>query len=270
MDTTSTASSDAEHQPTATIANILRVDDATDKRDRTDTNAPPFFRLPRELRDEIYELATLSEGKFYYDITLRADGPAQKTVYIDRGAHRTFSNSQFEIEFSAAAERRVKSFVTGGDGSGLRLVGPGPQDYVRATALRRGQMFVKAEDVWLEVSKGPRADGEIGNNIHTLVLVIPLVCPRTTPTPIQQSVIFKFKFPDKAELGPRVRLDCYWDGDVPDFDEILHFPSDDGSIVQQVLNIAKEVDWKGSMREYMLWQRYILRYAHKGPSPTFF
>jgi hypothetical protein len=94
----------------------------------------PFFRLPRELRDESYELAVLSQKTFFYDITLRADTPAQKAAYIDRGARRTFSNSQFEVEFSAVAERRIKSLVGGRDGNGLRLEGPGPQGYWQRTS----------------------------------------------------------------------------------------------------------------------------------------
>ena len=132
----------------ATDSSAHAVDDATAQ--------PPFFRLPRELRDEIYDLAVMSEEKFYYDIALRAERPAQKAVYIDRGAHRTFSNSQFETEYSAAAEQRIKSLVTGGDRCGLRLVGPGRPDYRRQAEIKTPQGMVKAEDVWLEISKGPR------------------------------------------------------------------------------------------------------------------
>lgn len=103
------------------------------------TAQPPFFRLPRELRDEIYDLAVVSEEKFYYDIAVRADGPAQKAMYIDRGAHRTFSNSQFEVEYSAAAERRIKSLVTGGDRCGLRLGEPGRPEYPRQAEIMTRQ-----------------------------------------------------------------------------------------------------------------------------------
>ena len=52
-------------------------------------------------------------------------------------------------------------------------------------------------------------------------------------------------------------------------DGILHFPSGDDSVVQQILSISSEVDWKGSFREYMLWHRYVVKYAHSGPSPAF-
>lgn len=246
----------------ATDSSAHAVDDATAQ--------PPFFRLPRELRDKIYDLAVMSEEKFYYDIALRAERPAQKAVYIDRGAHRTFSNSQFETEYSAAAEQRIKSLVTGGDRCGLRLVGPGRPDYRRQAEIKTPQGMVKAEDVWLEISKGPRADGHIGHSIHALVLAIRMTGPQITRLEPAPSVIFKFKFPDKAELGPRLRFDCYWDIEAPThIHDHLHFPSDDDSVVQQILSISPGVDWKGSFREYMLWHRYIVKYAHSGPSPAF-
>ena len=246
----------------ATDPSAHAVDDATAQ--------PPFFRLPRELRDEIYDLAVMSEEKFYYDIAVRADGPAQKAMYIDRGAHRTFSNSQFEVEYSAAAERRIKSLVTGGDRCGLRLGEPGRPEYPRRAEIMTRHGMVKAEDVWLEISKGPRADGHIGHSIHALVLAIRMKGPETTRLQPGPSVIFKFKFPDKAELGPRLRFDCYWDMYAPThIDDILHFPSDDDSVVQQILSISSGVDWKGSFREYILLHRYVVRYAHSGPSPAF-
>lgn len=248
----------------ATDSSAHAVDDAPAQ--------PPFFRLPRELRDEICDLAVMSEEKFYYDIALRADGPARKAVYIDRGAHRTFSDSQFEVEYSTAAERRIKSLVTGGDRCGLQLEGPGHPDYYpRQGEIKCRQGMAKAEDVWLEISKGPRADGHIGHSIHALVLGIRMKGPETTRLQPGPSVIFKFKFPDKAELGPRLRFDCYWDMYAPptQMDGILHFPSGDDSVVQQILSISSGVDWKGSFREYMLLHRYVVRYAHSGPSPAF-
>jgi hypothetical protein len=129
--------------------------------------------------------------------------------------------------------------------------------------------MVKARDVWLEVSQGPRADGQTSQNIHALVLVVPMYGPIGMPMWPSPTAIFRFKFPDKEELGPRLRFDCYWDAYAENYAENLHFPSEDGSAVQQLLSMAKQADWRGSVGEYMLWQRYIVKYAHKGPSPTF-
>ena len=80
---------------------------------------------------------------------------------------------------------------------------------------------------------------------------------------LEQSMILRFKFPDEAELGQRLRLDCYWDIDAPTHHESLHFPSDDGSVIKRVLSISKEVNWKGSIREYMIWRRYVANYVRR-------
>jgi hypothetical protein len=129
--------------------------------------------------------------------------------------------------------------------------------------------MVKAQEVWLEVSQGPRADGQTNQKIHALVLVIPMYGPMGMPIWPSPKAIFKFKFSDNAELGPRLRFDCYWDAYAANYKGNLHFPSEDGSVVQQLLSMAKEADWTGSFGEYLLWHRYIVKYAHKGPSPTF-
>ena len=271
MDATSITNVNAEEKPTATVANAPRIDDGTGEADDTAATISPFFRLPRELRDEIYELAALSEETLYCNITLRADGPAQKTSHAGRDAHRTFAHSQFESEYSAAVERRIKSLVTGSDRNGLQLFVPGP-----SKNRKSGGLEVKAEEIWLEVSKGQQEDGKVRHSVHTLMLAIPLMSPDgmttleyiSSATKMSQFVTFALKFPEKEELGPCLRFDCHWDGDKDANDRLL-FLSDDGSISQQVLNVAKEMDWKGSVREYMLWQRYIVKYVRRGASPRF-
>ena len=229
------------------------------------TTQPPFFRLPRELRDEIYDLVAMSEETLYCDITLREDGPSQKTTYVDRGDHRTFSKSQFEVEYSAAIEKRAKSLIAGRDRNGLQMWGLGRPEYVMGADAR----MVKAKEVWLEASMGPRENGRISHNIHALVFVAPLLGLGYTAIGLEHSVVFKFKFPDKVELGPRLRLDCYWYKYGPEQGENLHIRSVDDSVVQQVLGIAKGMNWKGLVREYMLWQRFIVKYVHRGPSGSF-
>ena len=84
------------------------------------------------------------------------------------------------------------------------------------------------------------------------------------PGVLNPSVIFAFKFPDRAELGSRLRFDCYWDKTGANDVDYLRLPSDDGSILQQVLSVARGMNWKGSVREYLLWQRYVVEYARRG------
>ena len=263
MNTTSIANVDDNDTVTAIATNTLS--NGTDDAERTITS--PFFSLPRELRDEIYALAALDEQTLYCEITLTADGPSQKTAHAYCGARRTFPNSQYEVEYSAAIERRVKNLVTGRDRNGSYLSGPGP-----VAGVSRDGKHAKAEEIWLEVSDGQQDDGQIKRNIHALMLEIPVwpcrhprVCNNSgMPISYDPSVVFAFKFPEQAALGPRRRFDCYWNADMERRAEILLFPSDDGSVSQQVLSIAKEVNWKGSVREYMMWQRYVVEYARRG------
>lgn len=259
-------------KPTTVAASVLRVDNEMDKMART-VAATSFSRLPRELRDEIYDLLVLDEVCLDCEITLTADGQPQRTVRADRNG-RAFLNSPFEIEYVAAVERRIKKLLAGGDDGGLQL----SQTGAPADVLRSKETYVKAEGTWLEVSRGQHASGQISHNFHALVLVIPLypvydrletLESKDDKMRLNPAVRFKFKFAEKAELGPRLRVGCYWDGylevewhgdvAVTPKKRALHISSDhDGSVLQQVLNVAKEMNWKGSAREYMLWQRYIV------------
>jgi hypothetical protein len=72
-------------------------------------------------------------------------------------------------------------------------------------------------------------------------------------------VVIRFRFPDKEDLGPRRRFDACW----YQKSYKLKFPSLAGSEVQELLNIARQVAWKGSIREYMIWRRYVVRYMRR-------
>lgn len=164
MEMTKIANEDAEDNPTTGAANTLRAPDGT----AATAHDPTFFGLPRELRDEIYTLAALSEHTLYREIILRAGCPPQKSAHVGQDAHRTLSDSQFEIEYSAAAERRVRSLMNGGDRSGFFLCGPGAR---KEPYSQRAQ----ADAIWLEMSKEEQEDGEISHTVHALMLAIPLV-----------------------------------------------------------------------------------------------
>lgn len=251
MNTTSTANVDAMNTLTATAANTLRIND--------NANPSPFFRLPRELRDEIYDLVAMDEQTLYRDVTLRSDEPAQKTTYADRGVGNTFPNSQFEVEYSAAIERRFESLVGAGDYNGFHLSAPGWPEF-------------GPNDIWLAVSSGQQKNGRIRHNPHTFVLTVPM-WPFRGPKisnnkgdliRLGSCVEFAFKFPEKAELGPRLRLECYWDRRDRGGGECILMACGDNALLPHVLDVAKEMNWRGSVREYMLWQRYVEVYVRRG------
>ena len=250
MDATRIAKVSAESKPATTTANNFRIDDGTDEADCRTAARFPFFHLPRELRDEIYDLVAVSARTTYYDIVLEANRQPRTTAYVTRG------DSQFEVEFTAAVQRRVRSLLVGGDRSGLKLRGPDPREGARDPRKRD-----KAEHHWLEGSQGQRADGSYGLNIHALILVVPL-----NPTPFScepcSTVVFTFRFPGQEELGSRQRFDACWVGDSGK----LGFPEVDRSAGQELLSIAQKVVWTGSIREYMMWRRYVVRYMREEAS----
>lgn len=249
LKTANMAGGDPEHKPIVAITDTLRTEDGPNEEDRTVPGTGPFFRLPRELRDEIYNLAALGEDTIYYDIALKADEPPQKTAYTRQSTDRSFSDTQFEVEFAVAIENRVKALMGGCDQNGLHLCGPG-----------RRHEKASWKGIWLEVSEGKRPDSEVSQNIHAVKLDIPLE-PSYMHPGHEPSMVVAFKFPAKVELGPRIWFDCFWVTTDSSDRYMLVVPSKDDSVVQQLRSIAKEVSWTGSVREYMLWERYIARYV---------
>lgn len=48
----------------------------------------PFFRLPRELRDAIYDLVALDADSLYYEFSRKAGEPVQKTALVTSDVSR--------------------------------------------------------------------------------------------------------------------------------------------------------------------------------------
>lgn len=65
MDTTSIADFKPEEQPATAAANTLCIDNGTDEADRRTASTFPFFHLPREFRDEIYNLVAMDARTTY-------------------------------------------------------------------------------------------------------------------------------------------------------------------------------------------------------------
>lgn len=150
----------------------------------------------------------------------------------------------------------MRSLLLAGARSGQQLCGP-----ESCQQVRNQEKLVKAEQHWLEGSQGQRADGSHGLNIYAFILVVELypsdiisnqVCAPST-------VVFTFRFPEKEDLGPHLRFDAYWE-------EISHkitFTNVNSSAVQESLSIAQKVFWTGSIRDYMIWRRYVVDHVRK-------
>ena len=149
----------------------------------------PFFRLPRELRDDICHLNALQADIVCYDIELRALEQLRKVAYVGMRPSGALNLSQFEDEFVAAVGHRISALVAGGDRNELQISGPGPS-----------HASIGLRVIRFEASTAERADGTVVRNVHAFELFIPFVpyCAERVVV-----VFVTFKVPDKDEIGPR-------------------------------------------------------------------
>jgi hypothetical protein len=76
----------------------------------------------------------------------------------------------------------------------------------------------------------------------------------------QAVVVFQFKFTESERLGPLQDIPLSWDKH-DSRDGGFATPERYNPLVQQVRSISKKVDWKGCMRENMVWHVFFARYA---------
>lgn len=240
------------------------------------TTTSPFFRLPRELRDQIYDLVALSEHKITYDVMLRVGEPPRKKVPFRRDVPDTRSllekayrahfprrvvsaRSQFELEYSAAVGRRVKMLLVGSDLGGLQLPSPGPGLHPRVDKLVR-----KLGKVRLGYSSS--RDGKIAQNVHYLKIAMPLVPSDLLGLGLQAArrrdypmMVVVFGFPDTKELGTILSLDIPLQNSFSAGCMRFRMPRayGYGNLMSKAISAAEEVSWEGCVREHMVWQTYF-------------
>ena len=231
----------------------------------------PFFRLPRELRDAIYDLVALNADSLYYELSLKAGKPVQKKALITSdvssgcpplvGEKEAFSGivlvwqatednasedgldrvcEQFTVEHSAAVERRIECLLRFGLGE-PRL----------AEFFWRGKKWVRLEST--------RADSSTVHSIHALTIPVPVVSNVTT---LHAVAYFTFRFHDSEELGPREHH--FVSPEQVDLG-IFRFTLPD-PVLQQLNNLINAADWQSSrnrLNERMLWFQYFKRQAVK-------
>jgi hypothetical protein len=248
-----------QHQATRSInsaetmktRSMTAIDDARRSTVAEATAHSPLFCLPRETRDHIYDLVALSEEKLLYKFTLKAGERPQKAYSVPRGA--SYACSEFMAEYRDAVERRVISLMGKGDHNGLRLSHFEP---------------LSESVVKVKMSEG-KIEDKPAQNIHAVRLVVPALLitseartfgfdgPLERP---QAVVVFQFKFPESERLGPLQDIPLSWDKH-DSRDGGFATPERYNPLVQQVRSISKKVDWKGCMRENMVWHVFFARYT---------
>ena len=246
----------------------------------TTQSQSPFFRLPRELRDAIYDLAALDADSLYYEFSLKSGAPVQKKVLItsdvDVGSPQlagelstetrhfrmwqttpkdtTSENGldrvckQSSAEYTASLERRIESLLGFGHGE------PRLADFPWL-----GQKWVRIESTCAD---GSNADDSTGDSItteslHALTIPVPVVSKPTRLSKLHAVAYFTFRF-DSEDLGPRehrfVSLEPLESG-------FCRFTLPE-PVLQQLNDLFKAADWKSSKnraKERMLWFQYFKR-----------
>jgi hypothetical protein len=223
---------------------MTAIDDARRATAAEATAHSPLFRLAPATRDHIWDLVALSEEEMVYSITLKAGEQPQKAYAVPRGA--SYACSEFMTEYQNAVKRRVIALMGKGDRNGLRLSHFEP---------------LSESVVKVKMSEGKPED-EPAQNIHAVRLVIPARL-NTFDGPVgrpQAVVVFQFKFPESEQLGPLQDLPLSWDKH-DSRDGGFATPERYNPLMKQVRGISKTVDWKGCMRENIVWHVFFARYA---------
>ena len=236
----------------------------------------PFFRLPCELRDAIYDLVALDADALYYEFSLKAGGPVQKKALItsdvsggcpplvgeywtqtrilrmwqttsedtasDHGLDRVCK--QFTAEYSAALARRIE-----------QLLSFGHDEPKLANFSWMGKKWVRLESTHSESSTA--------ESVHSLTIPVPVLSTRTRLSKLDAVAYFTFRFQDSEELGPREHRFVSLE-EVGSSGRFRYtFPQ---HVLQKLDDLINAADWKSSknrLKERILWIQYFKRQAVK-------
>lgn len=227
---------------------------ATNDNDEANANLP-LFRLPRELRDNIYALVIASEESIFYNVALEAGKQPQTKTSV--GGNTGRACRQLRIEYATAVKRYtepfVKRLVSGQIVDGFRISYPGPLERLREKNIAPLQIS------WTRC----KSNGSIRNIRTITIAVLVQQAPLKVfhePTGPEFTLFASFEFSGSDEDGSSERLSikmhrkrpgCGWGSYM--------IPSDLDASVQQAVSFAKTVNWKGYVREYTFWFNYFVR-----------
>lgn len=216
----------------------------------------PLFHLARELRDNIYDRIMLKERAIHYEMALEAGKKPQISAFTTGGAGRACQ--QFRAEYMAAVERYVERLISHKNDDGCRLTGPKGETYVCPSSGN-------GDPVKLEISWTKSSGLESGQIIRTITISLPIRFPAAPGeyeyvTHEGPTFFLTFKLMGSKEYGSSKRLGIPWK--LKDWDKNYYtFPSALGPSLESVMATSKAVNWKGSLREWMLWQTHFVRLA---------
>lgn len=233
----------------------------------------PFFRLPRELRDTIYDFVALNANSLYYEFLLKSGEPVRKAAYVTSdvssggpplaGQHAyvptmwqttpedtDYENGldrvckQFTVEYLTAVERHIE-----------RLLSFGRDEPRLANCFWEGHKWVRLEFT--------RTDSAVAQSFHALTIPVPIVSRLPNLFKLHAVAYFTFRFHDSEDLGPREH-------------QFISLEDVDGSgrcrfrfpehMLQKLDDLINGADWSSSknrLKERILWIQYFKREAVK-------
>lgn len=105
----------------------------------------------------------------------------------------------------------------------------------------------------LEITQTQRAGTGRSDEIQAVKIRIPVLGLNGRAATLSLT----FRFPDLEKFEPRQRLSFLWCERQPCDKHAIEIPTSLRTPVQEVISVATTVDWKGSLRDYMLWQSYF-------------
>lgn len=226
------------------IAQPLAI--ATTK-DKSESNANlPLFRLPRELRDKIYDLIVLSERNIHYVLALERGKRPRITIFAvtSKASHACH---QMKVEYTSAVVRHVKKLVKHQTVGGLLLDEPGPH----CEALKKNISQ-------LEITQTRASNAEFNQLIQAIKISVTI---RDALVGVA-TLLLTFTFPSFKKFESHQHLKILWRTELRQA-ETFKIPPHLTPSLQWIAKTVKAVNWKGSLREYMLWQSYFVRYVRK-------
>lgn len=251
-----TTDATADSSPTDEV-NDPKAINTTASSEATTTADSRLFRLPLELRDEIYDLLALEETRIFVEIGLQKGEKPRKEVFAVRGLGHT--TALLRLEYTRAVERRVGGLMSKGDLNGDRICTP-------------ASMYKSLRKPRLDVSRTQRSDGSFDQHAHALTIQVPCKFPywgwenpnsifRTFAADVRQHLVVTFTLDSNEDLESR--LSIAGPREIRTREQGYKFPRGCMAAMEEMASVAKSTKWTGLLRYLQLWQAYVLCWMRK-------
>lgn len=206
-----------------------------------------IMRLPREIRDQIWDSAVADDDRIFLNIKLTGQKTKPRVYSYTRNA-LCRTSVQVRREYLEAVRRRIKSIMGRGDSKGLTMGNPGMGN---DSFNRRIQV---------QASRMRRIQGDLVQHIYGMSF-----CSRLQHAVVLGKGVGIPNFRDESHDGMIVRFEVDRKL-VLDRQALMGCPKSvdklQAALAAEVISDpVKATDWKGSLGYLVLWKRYVERYV---------